>query len=370
MGFEDPEWDSFVESQPMGHHEQTAMWGELKSAYGWKPLRLILKDQDKILAGVQLLLRRIGFMGSVGYVCKGPVVKDNTDELGKYVVKALHTFAKRSRVFYLAVELPYDGHYFIPLFDQLQYGAIPDGFPPSRLVRATLIADLSQSKDELLSQMRRSTRGNIQRGRRRGLLITIGADDEWPFFRPLMLKICARRGTGPTPPQTDFFDRLAQIFGEKKRALLFLAKFNKEIVAAAVVFPFGKTVRQWKVGWSGHHSKLYPNEGINWGVMNWAKENGFAFYENVGLDFENAKKISMGHKLSDSEWDRTTFFKIGFGGKVTILPEPRAYFFNPILRGAIKVGATKLLDRLQWQRPSFARLDATQNRRAGGRMTC
>jgi hypothetical protein len=109
-----------------------------------------------------------------------------------------------------------------------------------------------------------------------------------------------------------------------------------KIISAAVVFAFGKYVRQWKVGWTGTHSDLFPNDSINWGVINWAKERGFRYYENIQLNFENAKRIAEGRTLLENEWDPTTFFKMGFGGQILLLPEPRAYFFNPMLRAAAK----------------------------------
>lgn len=67
------EWDRFLESVPDNHHLQTSLWAELKSPSGWQASRLALRDNNKIVAGLQILHRPLSKFGRVGYGPRGPV---------------------------------------------------------------------------------------------------------------------------------------------------------------------------------------------------------------------------------------------------------------------------------------------------------
>src|SRR5579885_3653166 len=71
------QWDTFVAADPHGHVLQSWGWGELKAAFGWRALRVALwdKEQEKMLAGAQILFRSLPFTPlSIAYVPKGPVL--------------------------------------------------------------------------------------------------------------------------------------------------------------------------------------------------------------------------------------------------------------------------------------------------------
>src|SRR5262245_40068658 len=70
-------WDAFVAADPHGHILQSWGWGDLKAAFGWRPLRVALwdKEQQQIVAGVQILFRSLPFTPlSIAYAPKGPVL--------------------------------------------------------------------------------------------------------------------------------------------------------------------------------------------------------------------------------------------------------------------------------------------------------
>src|SRR5512143_3660558 len=57
------DWNNFLTQHSDAHLLQTGEWGELKSAFGWKPVRLIGGE-----AGVQILFRKLPLGFTVGYV--------------------------------------------------------------------------------------------------------------------------------------------------------------------------------------------------------------------------------------------------------------------------------------------------------------
>jgi lipid II:glycine glycyltransferase (peptidoglycan interpeptide bridge formation enzyme) len=59
---DDPFWDDFVATLPDGHYEQSTCWAKVRDAKGWQVLRLKIEKNGKILAGAQLLIRKIPYI--------------------------------------------------------------------------------------------------------------------------------------------------------------------------------------------------------------------------------------------------------------------------------------------------------------------
>ena len=58
----DPEWDSFVERTPGGHHVQSSLWAQVKAVVGWLLLRVIAVRDGVIVGGAQILTRPITYL--------------------------------------------------------------------------------------------------------------------------------------------------------------------------------------------------------------------------------------------------------------------------------------------------------------------
>src|SRR5438045_8863033 len=66
-------WDGLLLQSPGGGHVlQTYTWGEIKTTQGWKPLRLALKDGDRVVGVGQVRLRQPpDIFGVVAYYPQG-----------------------------------------------------------------------------------------------------------------------------------------------------------------------------------------------------------------------------------------------------------------------------------------------------------
>ena len=96
-------WDEMVASVPEGHLLQTWAWGELKGAFGWIPIRLAVERDGMLVAGAQVLYRKVGPL-SIGYVPKGPVFLDHDPQVAALLWQALHRQSRRARAILLKVE--------------------------------------------------------------------------------------------------------------------------------------------------------------------------------------------------------------------------------------------------------------------------
>lgn len=107
----DPQWDTFVADTPGGHHVQTSLWAMVKASLGWKTSRMIMRNDGRIVAGSQLLIRHFPVLGSVGYVAKGPLCKAEDSKLAKLLIQQLLRIGRAHRCQLLAIQPPDNGHY-------------------------------------------------------------------------------------------------------------------------------------------------------------------------------------------------------------------------------------------------------------------
>ena len=341
----DPEWDRFVESSRYGHPDQTSLWARVKRCYGWGAIRLKAYQRKELIGGVQILLRPLRRFGRIGYICKGPVFDLEDASLREAFADHLHGWAASNRIFYQVVELPYEGERLASELARRGYTPHPAKLPPSGLMTATLVLDLSLDSEALLYQMSRTKRRSIRHSMKSGLRFRPGTFDELKVFREQMETLCRRRNSSPTPPQADFFENLWRSFEGSGWMRFFVVEYDGEIVSGLVNFAFGEFFRCWKIGWSGAHADKCPDEFIFWNCMLWAKEHGFRWFDFVWLERTAAERVKNGERPSDTfKPDGITFAKLAYGGEVKLLPLPLSRFYHPAAHLLYSGGGRKLME--------------------------
>src|SRR5271157_4421491 len=86
---DDPEWDAFLRATPGGSYQQTSFWARAKSFVRLRPVRVVIKHSETIVAGAQMLIRRVRPLGAVGYVTRGPLVAREHPGLARQVIEEL-----------------------------------------------------------------------------------------------------------------------------------------------------------------------------------------------------------------------------------------------------------------------------------------
>ena len=338
---DDPGWDAFVESSPAGHHEQTSLWGQVRAAYGWKVGRLMLTENGQVAAGAQVLVRRLGRYAHWAYVTYGPCLRQADPVVQGMVLTELGLLTKRLGAIFLVLGLPYESCFPADQLRRAGFERKPLNLPP-HFLEATLVVDLALPPDILLSRMRPSTRRNIRQAEKQGVQVVLGNGRDLGTFHRLMLALCRRRQTSPNPAEAGFFTMLWDKFAPRGWVKVFLAMRQQEPVSAAVAFTFGDWFRVWKVGWSGEHAQLKPNEALWWQMMQYARQQGFRRFDFVSLNPGHARALAEGN-TTRSAVDGASNFKLGFGGEVKLLPGAYLYFPNPLVRLAMRFGPAKRL---------------------------
>jgi peptidoglycan pentaglycine glycine transferase (the first glycine) len=341
----DPQWDAFLASTPAGQFEQTSAWAKAKSIYGWRPIRLTVHQDGQLLGGAQILCRRLPLFGKIGYVSKGPVLGPSCQpEMVHRLLSDLHRIARQERILFLLAQPPDDGHALEGLLSNSGF-RVDDTVG---MITATTKIDLRPDVDAIFKNMESSNRKFIRRGQRAGVQVREGARGDIDLFFHLMSQSCRHQGVAPNPSVPDFIRALWGAFEPSGHVKLLFAEYKGAIVSGLFLIPFGDTVRAWKMGWSGGHPEVRPNQFLHWEAMQWAKNAGYSYFDFLGINRRIAEAILAGEGLYDVA-DGPAIFKLMFGGEVVLLPRAYACIPNPVLRSlhGAYIQHPRIADRLR-----------------------
>ncbi|MBX3748021.1 MAG: GNAT family N-acetyltransferase [Verrucomicrobiae bacterium] len=340
----DPEWDAWVARHPQPHPEQSSGWGDAQRIRGWEPCRWTLREGDRLLGGVQVLVRPAPRLGHVAYIQRGPLLLEEAAHLAPLLLQTLRTAAAQRRWAYLSMVLPYQGGPSEAALRAAGYFPQPALLPPQTSEAATLVVDLTPPEEEILARMRRTTRRYIRQGQERGLLIRSGSESDLDTFGQLMLALCARRGVRSNIPAGEFLHRVWQAFHPGGHIRLFLAQHDARPIAGLIVLALGTWARAWRIGWSGEAPDLRPNESLYWAAMRWARESGHRHFDFMGFETNLARALAEGRQPSPSSLSSLAQFKLGLGGIPMVLRPFQCRFFHPLVQLLLRAGGHRLLD--------------------------
>ncbi|MFQ6101069.1 MAG: lipid II:glycine glycyltransferase FemX [Anaerolineae bacterium] len=307
------DWDRFVVGHPDAHVLQTSAWGALKARFGWTGERVGLARDGGLVAGAQVLYRRLpAGMGCLAYVPKGPLVDWCDEEQMRVLLAALDRAARSQGAIALTIEpdLP-DEH---PHRERLRgLGFRPDPFSSIQPCR-TLVVDISPDEDTILAAMKPKTRYNVRLAARKGVTVRKASEADLPAFHALMAATAARDRFGVHSPI--YYEAAYRLFVPRGWARLLLAQVEGEPVAALVVFALPPRAWYFYGASSNAHREKMPTYLLQWEAMRWAKSLGCTTYDLWGVPDEDEQKLEAEFtQRRDGLWG-VYRFKRGFGGRL------------------------------------------------------
>ena len=307
------DWDRFVVGHPDAHVLQTSTWGALKAQFGWSDERVGLAREGELVAGAQVLYRRLpAGLGRLAYVPKGPLVDWANEEQLMALLAALDRAVQSRRAITLMVEpdLPDE-----PLHRE-RLRAL--GFRPAPFSsiqpRRTLVVDISPGEDDILAAIKSKTRYNVRLAARKGVTVREAGEADLPVFHALMATTGTRDRFGVHAPA--YYEAAYRLFVPRGRARLLLAEVEGEPVAALMAFALPP--RAWYFyGASGNvHREKMPTYLLQWEALRWAKSLGCTTYDLWGVpDEDEATLEAQFTQRRDGLWG-VYRFKRGFGGQL------------------------------------------------------
>jgi peptidoglycan pentaglycine glycine transferase (the first glycine) len=271
-------WDDFVAARG-GHVLQSSAWGELKSRFGWSVLRLALARDDALVAGAQILFRRLPLGLRFAYIPRGPIADPNDHNTNAALFDALCDAAKSRGAFALKIEsnwldIPISKlQSLISNFQLLTSNSIQP--------RTTIHLDLTRDLDAILAQMKPKWRYNIRLAERKGVTVREGSVDDLATFYRLMQVTSARDQFAIH--STDYYRAAFELFTARDNARLFVAEYAREPLAMIFVTAFGGEAIYLYGASSNAHRERMPNHALHWAAIQWAKARGCARYDFWGV---------------------------------------------------------------------------------------
>jgi lipid II:glycine glycyltransferase (peptidoglycan interpeptide bridge formation enzyme) len=307
------EWNQFIARYPNAHLLQTGEWGELKSSFGWRVLRVVNGD-----FGVQILLRPLPMGYSVAYIPK-PVSFDGSQWVDEPV-----SLCRNHKAIFLKIEQDQwslSGAESIPILSGFRLS------PHSIQPRRTIIVDIRGSEEEVLNRMKQKCRYNIRLAEKKG--VTIRPWNDIHGFHDLIKKTGERDGFGVH--SVEYYDRVYGLFHPEGLAEILVAEFDGRPLAALMVFARGQ--RAWYL--YGASSDLERNRMpaylLQWEAMRWARSKGAEEYDLWGIPDEDEDTLEAEFESrQDGLWG-VYRFKRGFGGRILRAAPAMDKVFNPLL---------------------------------------
>jgi peptidoglycan pentaglycine glycine transferase (the first glycine) len=339
------EWDEFVAATCGGDVVQTSAWNQAKRALGFEVCHVLLRSGKDIVGGAQILIRRFGPFGGVGYVTRGPLLADTDRRHAAQTLDEIERAARARWVHHLIVQPPEGSEFITAELAARGYG--PDA--PEVAPTASMRIDLSQSLDQILAGMSASRRKEIRRADRRGLEIRVGGRSDLDLFYALHHASAQRQGFVSMSRQ--YFEQHWDALYPRGFIRLVFACHEGTALAGLWLTAFGATVTERLAGWIPDERHLHPAVACRWEAIRWAKEHGHRYYDFGGIDRRHAELLLAGQPLPDRFHQTADAFKRQFGPDPVLLPAPSQFTLNPLARPIIhylypRLARTEVLRKL------------------------
>lgn len=295
------EWENFLEKQEFFPLFQSWDWGEVQKKLGFEIERVGLFEGTKLLS-LALIVYVNAKRGRYLHVRHGPVFKDFRKSEFEYFVQYLVARAKERGASFIRLS---------PLIPKEKVGE--NVFREFKFIKSPIhnmdaqtcwVLDITKPEEQLLKEMRKTTRYLIRKGASLGLkVVKARSVSDVKFFLNLYKKTAKKHRFVPHQGIAEEFE----IFRKDNQAELFLVLFKKRVISGALIM-FCKDQAIYHHGASDEkYEKLSPSYLLQWEAILEAKKRGKKLYNFWGI----APLSSKNHP-----WKGLTLFKTGFGGEV------------------------------------------------------
>lgn len=319
-------WDKFLTMQDHSNILQSWAWGEFQKKLGRKIWRVgIFRNED--LVGVALAQYIPTRLRSHIYISNGPVIVKGFEDDG---IIALVGYLKALAITEKAKFVRLD-----PIWEDNE---INNGYlKAAKLQKATThvqaeykwILDITKDEKQLLEDMKKSTRYEIRKSEKEGIVVTSSSRiEDFYEFETLFQQTVNRQKFIPHPKE--YYQTQFEVMTQSNNYKVVLAKKDNNIIAAALVGVFGDTSFYLHASSQNdkESNKLMAPQAIIWHCIKEGKLNGQKYFDFWGVAPTDDPK---------DPWAGFTRFKKGFGGylfktvRAYDLPISSEYFIISLL---------------------------------------
>lgn len=280
---------------------QTALYGDWREEVGETNYRFGFFLQEKLIGIVQF--QRISAKrGTYLHVPHGPLVLDeHTENAVPAFLDWYKDFGKQEKCDFVRFSPLwdyYDNSIYSPVFKAHTYRPAPVHLVNPEI---TWVLDITPTEEEILAQMKKSTRYEVRRIEKVGIQPQHGnSDEDLDIFWQLHEATVKRQGFVPFPKENT--KKELEIFGNDIQ--IFSAKLDGKFLSSSVIW-FDKNAAYYHQG-ASEYSKLPVAHATLWAAIKEAKKRGCKEFNFWGVVCE---------KHTKHPWFGLSKFKRGFGGE-------------------------------------------------------
>jgi lipid II:glycine glycyltransferase (peptidoglycan interpeptide bridge formation enzyme) len=301
------QWDLEAKKCPQFNLIQSWEYGEAKKAQNWWPVRYAVHHRGESIAIVQVLLKKLGPLGFVARVNRGPMFFEGqaNNETVRGTFQLLNQESRRQRWLYLSIspELP-PSEEFETALRSLGYTkrpAIPWG---------SSILDLSLTEEQLFQKLQNPWPKNLRKTDKAGIVLKVETPEEG---MDLLLKryeeMKASMNFGGIPNL--LIAELGKQKGPTWDVRILHATLNGEILASLLCIG-SQNLCTPLIAWTKPEARdLRVSNFVYWRAFLLYRELGFRWFDLGGLSPETPKGIAQfkrdigGQEYSSlGEWQR------------------------------------------------------------------
>ena len=310
------EWNRFLQKHPNAHLLQTGEWGELKSGFGWEPVRIVNGEE-----GVQILFRKLPLGFTIGYIPR-PVISNQS--ISEQFWEEIDEMCRRHRAIFLKLEPDswnFEFTLYLPSFILSKHNIQPP---------RTMIINLSGNEEEILARMKQKTRYNIRLAMKKG--VTVRAWDDVESFHKMMLVTGDRDRFGVH--SLEYYRCAYELFHPTGMCELLVAEYEGRPLAALMVLARGRRAWYFYGASTDEERNRMPAYLLQWEAVKWAKARGCEEYDLWGVPDEDEATLEANFEnRQDGLWG-VYRFKRGFGGELKRVAQALDRVYNPLLHWA------------------------------------
>ena len=298
-------WENFLLDISDKTFLQSWNWGEFQERMGHKINRLGFFEKDEILA-LALVSQITAKRGRFFLIQHGPVVKD--EKLKKDILEKLMLYlkerAKKEKVIFLRLN-PLWSKEDEKLFKEMKFFPSP---MHASAYESTVKLDIRGSEEELLKNMRKTTRYLIRQAQKIKDLEIVKSQslNDIEVFHKLSQKVARHHQF--VPFSFDFMKNQFEIFLKDNQVLLFFGRHEGKIGAGALIIFWSNIAFYHQAALDPSFHKIPISYLLIWEAIKEAKKRNCLLFDFWG--FVDPQKYPQ------HPWAGPSLFKLGFGGKV------------------------------------------------------
>lgn len=301
-------YQKFLHDSPYAGFMQSPAWAEVKQE--WDSVIVYIEEDEKITAGMQVLIRQIPLLRvSLLYAPQGPVCDPARLAVIQKLIEEAGPIAKKHRAFALIFDPKTPAcEALAERYRQANFRVTGAGAARNRLIQPVyhMVLPLAgRSREAIIAGFCEKTRYNLRLSGRHGVEVRFSRREEDLLCFYGMYRITAERDRFFCRPYS-YFRRMLYAYGEEELRI-YIAEYGGTALCGAIAMNYGGELYYLYGASTNEQRRRMPNYAMQMAMIDWGLSTGCHTYHFGGL-------------LKPSPENGLYRFKAGFCGSEGCIP--------------------------------------------------